>query len=101
MNWHHLRTFLWLKWRLRINQMRRAGTGSVIIQRIVFAFLIGAAVMAFIVALIVGTAGLSPPVVMLVWDGMVVGYVIFWMTELLVELQRSELLSLDRFLHLP
>jgi ABC-2 type transport system permease protein len=100
-NWHHLRTFLWLKWRLRINQMRRAGTGSVIIQRIVFAFLIGAAVMAFIVALVVGISGLSPPVVMLVWDGMVVGYVIFWMTELLVELQRSELLSLDRFLHLP
>jgi hypothetical protein len=38
---------------------------------------------------------------MLIWDGVVLAFVFFWMTELLVELQRSELLSLDKFLHLP
>jgi hypothetical protein len=39
--------------------------------------------------------------VMIVWDVIVIAFLFFWMTELLVELQRSELLSLDKFLHLP
>src|SRR5262245_5560152 len=43
----------------------------------------------------------SAPVLMLVWDGVVVAFLFVWMTELLVELQRSELLSMDKFLHLP
>jgi len=38
---------------------------------------------------------------MLIWDGIVIAFLFFWMTELLIELQRSELLSLDKFLHLP
>src|SRR5688572_2108915 len=43
----------------------------------------------------------TPNILMLIWDGIVVAFLFFWMTELLVELQRSELLSLDKFLHLP
>src|SRR5262245_892866 len=41
------------------------------------------------------------PVLMLVWDGVIVLFLFVWMTELLVELQRSELLAMDKFLHLP
>src|SRR5207249_2839736 len=37
----------------------------------------------------------------LVWDGAVIAFLLIWMTELLVELQRSELLAMDKFLHLP
>src|SRR5262245_23121239 len=43
----------------------------------------------------------SAPVLMLVWDGVIVLFMFVWMTELLVELQRSELLAMDKFLHLP
>jgi ABC-2 type transport system permease protein len=43
----------------------------------------------------------SPENVMLIWDGIVIAFLFFWMSELLIELQRSELLSLDKFLHLP
>src|SRR5262245_47218393 len=41
------------------------------------------------------------PVLMLVWDGVIVLFLFVWMTDLLLELQRSELLAMDKFLHLP
>ncbi len=38
---------------------------------------------------------------LLVWDGLVLAFLFFWLIGLLLELQRSEVLSLDKFLHLP
>jgi ABC-2 type transport system permease protein len=38
---------------------------------------------------------------MLVWDGVVVAFLFFWVVGLLAELQRTEHLALDKFLHLP
>src|SRR5205085_9960542 len=35
------------------------------------------------------------------WDGMVLAFLFSWTIGLLAELQRSEALSIDRFLHLP
>ena len=104
MNWEHLRAFLWLRWRLRVNQNRRAGTANVWLQR---AFLIIGFVSAGLMLIGSFLAGLlvlpkaSAPVLMLVWDGVIVLFMFVWMTELLVELQRSELLAMDKFLHLP
>ena len=43
----------------------------------------------------------SPGVIMLVWDGITAPFLFFWMIGLMVELQRSEALSLNKFLHLP
>src|SRR5262249_853136 len=43
----------------------------------------------------------SPAVVMYVWDGLAVAFLVSWGTGLMLELQRSEALSLDKFLHLP
>jgi hypothetical protein len=84
--------------------MRRASAGSVIIENI-FSFLtIFAGIVTFFIGLAVGLYVLvnaSAAVIMLVWDGVVAGFLFLWMIELLVELQRSELLSLDKFLHLP
>jgi hypothetical protein len=104
MNWHHFKTFLWLRWRLAVNQTRRAGAANFVILMILAFFGAMIAVSMFFIALIVGLFALreaSPFVVMTVWDGVVVAFLFFWMMGLMVELQRSELLSLDRFLHLP
>jgi ABC-2 type transport system permease protein len=63
-----------------------------------------AGLMAFVAGILVGYLALpqtSSENVMLIWDGIVLLFLFFWMTELMVELQRSELLSLDKFLHLP
>src|SRR5688572_1292244 len=60
--------------------------------------------LAFVGGIAAGYLGLpqtSPNTLMLIWDAIVIAFLFFWMTELLVELQRSELLSLDKFLHLP
>lgn len=104
MNWQHFQAFLWLRWRLRSNRMKRASTGSVIVERI-FSFLaIFAAGVTFVVGLSVGLWALpraSAAVVMLVWDGLAAGFLLFWLLELINELQRSEVLSLEKFLHLP
>ena len=104
MNWAHLKTFVWLRWRLLVNQIGRAGPGGVIISTI-FTVLMGASgVLTLIVGFLVGFLALragASRAVMLVWDGAIVGFLFFWMVGLISELQRSDSISLDRFLHLP
>src|SRR6516225_734006 len=102
--WEQLRAFLWLRWRLRRNRLKRAAAGSVIIEAIFAALSIFSAFAAFVIAFVVGFLVLpkaSNPVIMLVWDGVVAGFLFLWMVDLVTELQRSEVLSLDKFLHLP
>ena len=104
MNWEHLKTFLWLRWRIISNRNRRAGAASVILQGILAFIALSGAVVAFVGGIAGGYLGLPQldrENFMLVWDGIVIVFLFFWMTELLIELQRSELLSLDKFLHLP
>ena len=56
--------------------------------------------MFFLIGLFV-LPGTSAAVLMYAWDGVVAGFLFGWAVGLLVELQRSEALSLDKFLHLP
>jgi ABC-2 type transport system permease protein len=103
-NWEHLKTFLWLRWRLTANRNKRAGRISVILQGILIAMLAASGVLVFFAGIAAGYGLLpkAPPAVFLfAWDGLVIAFLFMWMVELLVELQRSELLSLDKFLHLP
>jgi hypothetical protein len=103
-NWQHLRTFIWLRWRLRVNQLRRGGIANAVILTLL---VVGAALVAaglFLVGLLVGMFALaesSPPVLMFVWDGVALAFLFFWAVGLLAELQRAEVLSLDKILHLP
>jgi len=30
-NWRHLEAFIWLRWRLRVNQLKKAGTANAVI----------------------------------------------------------------------
>src|SRR5581483_9311119 len=53
----------------------------------------------FIAGLFLGDV--PAPVLMYIWDGLVLAFVFAWMVGLLTELQRSEVLSLTKFLHLP
>ena len=90
MNRHHLGAFFWLRWRLFINQLKRGGLANAVILGIVAAALAFAAVGLFVTALLVGLFVLpqaSPLVLLLVWDGLVVGFLFFWMIGLLTELR--------------
>ena len=104
MNAEHLRTFLWLRWRLRVNQMRKGGLVNAILLAILAVlgtiFCLGLAIGLFLVGYL-ALAKSSPTAILFVWDGLVVVCILFWMTGLITELQRSESLSLTKFLHLP
>ncbi len=104
MNWRHFRAFLWLRWRLFANQLTRGG----ILSKVLLGILGVGAVLCMIVLLIQSfLAGLfllpeAPPiVVLLIWDGVALLFLFSWCVGLAAELQRSESLSLDKFLHLP
>jgi len=103
-NWHHLQAFFWLRWRLRINQLRRGGLANVVILTLLIAGAFLLAGILFVSALLVGLfafSNASPAILLYVWDGLVVAFLFLWMIGLLQDLQRSEVLSLDKFLHLP
>lgn len=104
MNGQHLRAFLWLRWRLRVNQLKRGGLLNAVILTILAAASILAGGTLFVVFFFLGLFKLqdaSPDVLMYIWDGLVVAFLFSWTTGLLTELQRSESLSLAKFLHLP
>jgi ABC-2 type transport system permease protein len=102
-NWQHFQAFLWLRWRLLVNQMRRGGTANTVLAVLL---VVGIVLLAAVLALIFFFVGLflkdySAGIVMYVWDGLVVAFLFSWTLGLMIELQRAEVLSLDKFLHLP
>lgn len=104
MNWQHFRAFLWLRWRLGLNQLRRAGIANLVVLILLGGCALIFALSMFAFAVLAGIfllGDVSPSVLMYVWDGLVVAFIFTWVMGLVVELQRSELLSLDKFLHLP
>jgi hypothetical protein len=104
MNREHLKAFLWLRWRLRVNQFRKAGAVNAVFFAIFAVCCLIAAVILAIVGFFVGLFAFrdAPAYAFLfTWDGIVVAVLFSWMIGLITDLQRSEALSLDRFLHLP
>src|SRR5690349_3343083 len=104
MNWQHLRAFIWLHIRLRRNRLKRTGLAAVITEGIIWVLSIFVAVVMFTAGLLIGALALSKASatsVMWVWDAYIVAFMFLWMSELVVQLQRGDLLSFDKFLHLP
>ncbi len=104
MNWEHLRAFLWLHSRLRANRSKRSGKLSNTLHTVIYILGVVVAVLTFSAALAVGIYALrtvSPATVLFAWDGAVGGFLFGWMLGLSVELQRSELLPLEKFLQYP
>jgi hypothetical protein len=103
-NWQHFQAFVWLRWRMMVNQWRRAGAFSAVLMIVI-------AVVAVVVAvpLLIGSFSLgvnaipkgTPMHLLYVWDGLIAVFLFTWMIGLITELQRSEPLSLSKFLHLP
>ncbi|MFL5342515.1 MAG: hypothetical protein ACJ8F7_20405 [Gemmataceae bacterium] len=104
MNLQHLKTFIWLRYRLRVNQLKRGGVvNQVIVILVTIALTIGA-IGSFFGGLAIGLFAFrhAPfPVRMWVWDGLLLAFLFSWMIGLLTDLQRSDGLSLEKFLHLP
>ena len=97
-------TFLWLRWRLAVNQTRRAGMVSFVFSIILVGMAVMGGLLAFVLAFALGVPLLGhvqPIVILIVWDVVVLGFLAFWTIGVIAELQRSELLAVEKFLHLP
>jgi hypothetical protein len=104
MNVQHLRAFLWLRWRLLVNQWRRSGRLNAVLMMIISFCAVAIAVPLFIGCLWLGLYAIpkaTPLHLLAVWDAIVVVFLFFWSIGLLTELQRSEPLALSKFMHLP
>ena len=104
MNWHQLRTVLWLRWRLTRNQWAKSGGIGAALAAVILALGVLVAISGFGGGLLAGLVVLddAPSTVMMaVWLGVTAAFLFMWMIGLISELQRSETIDLPRLLHLP
>jgi hypothetical protein len=104
LNWQHLQAFVWLRWRLAANGWRRGGQINFIITLIFTIAALVAAVPLFIGSFLTGLhlfAKATPVHLLYAWDVLSLVFVFVWCVGLIAELQRTESLSLSKFLHLP
>jgi ABC-2 type transport system permease protein len=107
-NWQHFRAFLWLRWRLLVNQVTRGGILNKIILAVMASGLVVGSIGLFVGSFLAGVFGL-PAVpqehrsitLLLVWDGLIFFFLMSWCIGLMAEMQRTEAFSLQKFLHLP
>ncbi|HVC97545.1 MAG TPA: hypothetical protein VND64_27940 [Pirellulales bacterium] len=104
MNWRHLQAFLWLRWRLMANQARRGGALNAVLTTILAVAALVVIVPLFILSLLLGLYAFTeaaPLHLLYAWDVAIVAFTFFWGIGLVTELQRTEALTLSKFLHLP
>lgn len=104
MNWDQLKTILWLRWRLTRNQLfrgSRIGGVLVIILGVLCLLLLAAICTGATCAGYFGLRDVKPEIVLIVWTAVVLAFLFVWTLGLLVELQRSESIDLQRLMHLP
>jgi ABC-2 type transport system permease protein len=107
-NWQHFRTLIWLRGRLFRNRMRRAGKFNAVVTQILKVLALIGSVGLFFAALGLGVWLLPkapsdrvPEVMLYLWTGVTVGFLFFWMMGVMTELQRSEVLSIEKLFHFP
>jgi phosphate starvation-inducible membrane PsiE len=95
---------MWLRSRLSANKSKRASSLSNTLNSVLMVLAVITGIAAFTGSLALSyylVAKQSPSIVLYVWDGVVAAFLFFWVVTLSVELQRSELLPLEKFLHYP
>ncbi len=104
MNVRHFLAIVRLRWRMATNQFGKSSTINRVVSTILTVLAALGSLGAFVFA--VGWGGLllskiEPFDMLFVWDVIVGVFLFSWAIALMVELQRSELLSLKNLLHLP
>jgi hypothetical protein len=98
------RTFFWLRWRLRVNQLKHDGAANRIILGVLAVGAVLLALALFVLLFLAGRellSGSTPSALLFTWDVAVGVFFFSWFTGLMHDLQRSDALSLGKFLHLP
>ncbi|MBL9169723.1 MAG: hypothetical protein JNN07_18425 [Verrucomicrobiales bacterium] len=104
MNWSQLQTLLWLRWRLSWNQLRKGRSLNLILAVIAtvggYALVITCAGGGFLLGWkLLGRAQANATLLTLdIFTGL---FLFSWIIGLLNELQRSEIIDIQRLMHLP
>lgn len=101
---NHLTTIVRLRWQITRNQFRKTSKTNRIITVILLVLAALGSLGAFVFAVVGGNlflAKMDASYVIYVWDALVGMFLFIWAIGLMVELQRSEMLSLKNLLHLP
>jgi hypothetical protein len=104
MNWHQLKTVLWLRWRLTRNQWAKSGGVGAVLAAIVAVGVVLASLSLLAASIAVGLLALDdaePRVFIVVWLIATGAFLFIWLLGLIAELQRSETIDLQRLMHLP
>ena len=104
MNISHLAAILRLRWQIARNQFSKSGRANRIISVVALALAALGSLGAFALASLAGhqlLSEISPFDTIYAWDALAGAFLFFWAIALMVELQRSEMLSLRNLLHLP
>ena len=104
MNWQHLRAFFWLRWRLMVNHWSRAGRLNAVLMVLLTIGALLTAIPLFVASFLLGQYAIpraAPVHLLFAWDAVIVGFLFFWTIGVVTDLQRTEPLSLSKFLHLP
>lgn len=104
MNWEHLKTISWLRWRLSVNQFRKIGKGHRWFSILILcAAVLFASLMAWVgcFARMPFLDKAPPSTFLLIWAGIATTYLFTWSIGVLTDLQKKEPLTLNKFLHLP
>lgn len=104
MNLGHFNAIVRMRWQMARNQFKKSGQANQIISTILLLMAIVSSVCSFIFAIGWGwyfLAKIDPFYVIYVWDALCVLFLFGWAITLMVEIQRTEMLSLKNLLHLP
>jgi len=104
MNWRQFSAIVWLRWRLTVNMWKRGGSLNAIVGGILLALFVLVASLSFFAAVAIGyflLPDMTSEALLMTWVVVVVLFLFLWLMGLVTELQRSEVLSLEKLLHLP
>ena len=104
MNWEHLKAIVWLRQRLFFNWLRRSGTANTIVTGILMCLGMVASAVLFFASLLLGIKFLPKATsdqLLVVWTAVIGAFLFSWIIGLLTELQRSEVISLQKLLYYP
>jgi hypothetical protein len=104
MNPKHLIALIRLRYQLTMNQIKKAGKVNYIISIIVISVVLLASGFSFFVGAIGGSfwfQSASANALLVTWNILILLFLVLWMIGLMVELQQTELMSIDKLLHLP
>ncbi|MFK7766994.1 MAG: hypothetical protein AB8B55_07210 [Mariniblastus sp.] len=103
-NFNQLKALLLLRYQLSANQIKKAGKANVVISFIMVAIGLISSVSAFFTGLIGGSfwfQDASINTILITWNVILLAFIFMWAVGLMTELQQTELMSIDKLLHLP